>query len=232
MKALILSAGLGTRLGDLTKDIPKVMMDLNGKSCLERHIRSLMRQGIKEIAINTHYFPEQIKEILGDGSSLGVKIKYSFEEKLLGTSGALNNFRDFFDEDYFVVIYGDVVADFDVKNLVKEHISNDSEATIYVDKSRDMKGKGLVLSKDGWVTKFVEKPEKPIEGAGINSGCYVLNKSILDKIPDGFSDFAKDILPEMVSEGNVFSLEHKGHIFDIGTPEDLKHAREYLINKE
>ena len=103
MKALILCAGKGERLKPLTAAIPKPMIQIKNKPVLEYLIMLCKKHGIKEIAINTSYLPEKIKECFANGEKFGVKIIYSFEKELLGTAGALNNFRDFFNESFFVI---------------------------------------------------------------------------------------------------------------------------------
>ena len=113
MKALILCAGKGERLRPLTDTIPKPMVPINNKPLLEYNILLCKKHGITEIAINTSYLPEQIKQYFGNGEKFGVNIHYSYEPELLGTSGSVNNFRDFLDET-FVVIYGDAVTDIDL----------------------------------------------------------------------------------------------------------------------
>ncbi len=228
MRALLLSAGMGTRLRPLTNTIPKVMVELDGKPCLQYHLENLKKQGITEFAINTHYFPEKIKEYFGDGSKFGVKITYSQEyPEILGTAGSLNNFKDFF-KDTFVVIYADVLADFKIKDLIETHKKNDSLITIALDSKREMIGKGAVIFLKDKVIKFVEKPEEEIPNALINSGFYIAEPKIFEHIPKGFSDFGKDILPKLAEQGLVHASEHKGYIFDIGTLENLEQARKFL----
>lgn len=227
MKALLLSAGKGERLKPLTNNIPKVMVDLNGKPCILYAIENLKKQGITEFAINTHYLPEKIKQYLGDGSKFGVKIIYSFEKDILGTSGSLNNFKDFFNET-FIVVYSDVLANFDLKPILKTHLENKAEITIALDNKRDMHGKGVVIIEKNKVLDFLEKPEKEIPNAFINSGFYIVEHSVVKMIPPGFSDFAKEIIPQLVKTGKVYCALHHGYIFDIGTFEDLEKARTNL----
>src|SRR5437763_9158040 len=92
MKAVILCAGLGTRLGALTSNSPKVMLPIGGKPLLEHHIRLLARQGITEICVNVHYLPRVITDYFGDGSQFGVRLHYSLETKILGTAGGVKRF--------------------------------------------------------------------------------------------------------------------------------------------
>jgi len=228
MKALLLSAGLGNRLKPFTDNLPKVMIPLNRKPCLQYHIENLKKQGIMDFAINTHYLPEKIKDYFGNGSKFGVKITYSYETPvILGTSGALNNFRDFFDEP-FLVIYADVLANFKIQNSIDIHKKNSSLLTMALDSKRKMANKGAVMTLEDKVIGFIEKPGKEIPGAMINSGFYIAEPEIFSYIPEGFSDFGKEILPRLVKEGRVYASEHNGYIFDIGILDDLKKAQEFL----
>jgi NDP-sugar pyrophosphorylase family protein len=231
MKALILSGGLGTRLGNLTKENPKVMIPINGMGSLERNILQLKENDIREIGINTHFLPDKIKDYFGNGNKFGVSLEYSYEQIPLGSAGALNNFREYLTED-FLVLYGDVVSNFDIRGIISEHQKNKELATIGVDIGRDSKEKGIVLVDGGRVIELKEKPGATIEGALINSGVYVLSREIFDLIPAGFSDFGKEILPKAIKTGRVNYFVHNGYIFDIGTKEDLKKAEEYLRRVE
>lgn len=227
MKALLLSAGLGTRLGDITKEIPKVLVKVNNKPILQYHLENLKKNGITDIAINTHYMSEKIKEYFGDGGKFGVRINYSYEPKILGTSGSLNNFREYFN-DTFLVIYADVLADFDIKKVLNVHKKNKAIATMVVDKARPFKDKGLIKINGEKVEGSVEKPKSDIPNSYINSGLYILEPEVIEKIPSGNSDFVRDIFPALANGGRVFCSKHEGYIFDIGTPEELHKAEEFL----
>lgn len=208
MKAIILSAGRGERLMPLTVTIPKPMIQINNKPVLEYLIMLCKKHGIDEIAINTSYLPEKIKEYFGDGKKFGVKIRYSFEKELLGTSGALNNFRDFFNETFFV-IYGDNVTDIDLTKMLEFHKEKGGIATLALRKKPKNKipSSFVVADENLKITNFIEKPslelfEKICKDFYLsNSGIYILEPEILDFIPLGFSDFAFNIFPKLLEKG-------------------------------
>ena len=104
MKAFILAAGLGTRLKDLTKDLPKPLLKVKGKSLIEWNILKLKSAGFNQIIINTHYLADLIKDHIGDGSKFDLKIEYSFEEKILGTGGALIKAKELIGNDPFLIL--------------------------------------------------------------------------------------------------------------------------------
>ena len=205
MDALILAAGKGERLMPLTDKVPKPMLLINGKPSLEYLILLCKKHGIKNIAINTSYLAEKIKSYFGDGSNFGVKIYYSFEPVLLGTSGALNNFRNLLTET-FVVIYGDNLTDIDLSKMLQHHKSNKAIATLAIrKKSKDYKTQSLIMAdKNLKLIKFIEKPSNEelekysFDYKWINSGIYILEPEIFDFIPEGFSDFGYDIFPKLI----------------------------------
>jgi len=136
MKAIILCAGRGERLRPLTDTIPKPMIPINNKPVLEYIINLLKKNGIKDIAINTSHLPEKIREYFGDGKKFGVKITYSFEPEMLGTSGALNNFRHFFNtNEPFLVFYGDNITNIDLKKMLEFHKQKNAIATLALRKN-------------------------------------------------------------------------------------------------
>jgi len=225
MKALLLAAGKGERLKPITDNIPKVMIEIGKKPCLQHSIELLVQNGINEIAINTHYIPEAITNHFQDGKKFGARIRYSYEKEILGTSGSINNFRDFFDED-FLVVYGDVIHAIDLKNFTAMHEEKKGFATLALD-SRNQLGKGVViLDANKKIKRFVEKPEKEIAGGFVNSGLYLFNKKVLEYIPSkGCSDFGKDIFPKILEEGKEMYGFIGGKAIDIGTYLDLAYAR-------
>jgi len=153
MKAIILAAGLGTRLYPLTKDRPKAMVEFAGKPLIEHHINWLKANRITEIAINLHHLPDKIKEHLGDGSKFGVNITYSFEDEIMGTAGGVKKLQDFFDEP-FIVFYGDEFTDLDLTEVKSFHEQNNSFATMCIrEKPAGNKASNLIFLENNKITK-------------------------------------------------------------------------------
>jgi len=210
MKAIILCAGKGERLRPLTENIPKPMISIDNKPVLEYLIKLCKKHNIDEIAINTSYLPEKIKDYFGNGEKWNVKIRYSFEPELLGTSGALNNFREFLNtEEPFFVIYGDQVTDIDLTKLMQYHKQKAGIATTAVRKKPVSKPPASLIftNEDSKVTKIIEKPSDELfkqlckDFYLSNSGIYICEPEILKFIPEGFSDFAYDIFPKLIEQG-------------------------------
>lgn len=240
MKAIILCAGLGERLRPLTETIPKPMVPIDGKPALEYLIKLCKKHNISKIGINTSYLPEKIKEYFGDGKDLGVEIVYSFEPTLLGTAGALNNFKDFCNET-LIVIYGDNITDLDLTNMLNFHRENNSKATLFLHKQELTDSKttpGVVLfDEKNKIHKIIENIS-PEEKANLdpslnkefsNSGIYILEPEVLDLIKEGYSDFAKNIFPEALNKRlNFFAYYPKCYFIEIGQMQRYLKARQEI----
>lgn len=232
MKALILSAGLGTRLRPLTNNKPKVMVKVGGKPILWYHIQALKKFGINDIWINLHWFPDAIKKYFGDGSKFGVKITYSFEKDLLGTSGALKNNNSGIEKEFrkgtFIVVYGDILENFNFKRLISFHRIRKSIWTDGTHPSAEPWTKGVIeTDKTGRIIKLIEKgPKRELTSNQVRAGVTVFEPRVLDYIPNGFSDFGTDIAPKVLKLGlPMYAIDTKSYSKDIGTPERLKTAR-------
>lgn len=228
-KAIILSAGLGTRMGDKTKNIPKVMLELNGKPLLLHNIERLKSYGVKEFCLNLHYLPEQIKDFFGNGSKFGIKIHYNFEPELLGTSGALNAFRNILTEDFFV-IYGDVIGNIDLKKWANFHQNKKSDATLIVHPSSHPEDSDIIQLDDfGKIRNLIKKPGNRNFGILGNAAWYIVSPKIFDFLPEGKSDFIRYVFPRMLNMGlNLYGYNTDEFLSDVGTPERFKRAEEIL----
>jgi mannose-1-phosphate guanylyltransferase len=215
MKAMLLCAGYGTRLGALTRELPKPMLPLNGQPMLAYLIANLQRQGVDELAVNLHYKPELIREHFGDGSPLHVRLIYSQEDQLLGTAGALRKMETFFRSDpEFLVHYGDIVTDQDFRPMLDFHRERSALATLLV--HQRMRSNSIVtLDERGCVTQFLERPAEhqrlSSAPSWVNSGVCVCAAAFLDRIPnDRPCDLARDIFPALAQTGRLFAFPLSG----------------------
>jgi len=237
-KVFILAAGLGTRLGDLGKDLPKVMLPVGGKPLLENTINLLKSQGFKKFVLNTHYFSEKITGYFGNGEKLGVSIEYSDESKeLLETAGAIKKAADLL-SDNFILIYGDQAFSLDVRPLIKLHESKKALATILLKRS-DEPQNGDLAEIDPKTSKIVGWYQRPhdfkdfSENMFLNSGIDVLSKKIIEFIPEGKSKLDINILPELVKRGeDIYGFPTDEKILDIGTPEKYEYAQKWYENQK
>lgn len=231
MKGIILSAGKGTRVREINPELPKLLLPLEGKPMIVWNIELCKKYGIEDIAINTHYMADKIKNYLGDGSQFGVKIRYSYEPSLLGTSGALNNFKDFFDESFFV-IYGDIISQLNLKKMWEYHKKKKSLATMVVHKTDHPEDSDIVqINEDDMITRLIHKPGNTDFGDLGNAACYIIEPKIFDCLPEGESDFIKDVFPKMISNGeSLYGYNTDEFIKDAGTPERITKVEEYIKN--
>jgi NDP-sugar pyrophosphorylase family protein len=231
VRALVLAAGEGTRLRPYTLDRPKPMLPLGEQPLLAQLIGLLRHHGIRDIAINLHYRPAAIVEYFGDGSTFGVSLTYSYEERLLGSAGAARRL-DWFLTDTFFVLYGDVLTDLDLSRLLAEHRARRALATLAVYEVPDPARCGIVDTRpDGSVRGFVEKPAADqAPGNLANAGLYVLEPAVLDQIPpDRPCDFGQDLFPRLIEAGApIVACSAPGYVLDIGSPERYAQAREDL----
>lgn len=236
MKALILAAGKGTRLGPLTESTPKPMLPVNGEPLLAHTVRWLVDQEITQIAINLHHAADKIRDFFGDGRSMGAAITYSYEPVLLGTAGAAKRLEPFLNER-FVVVYGDVYTNVDLGRLEEFHAqalgrlegtSGDgrpAEAiTLALYQVPNPWECGLVdLDASGRVLRFVEKPPRDQVFTDLaNAGLQIVEPAVLEMIPaEAEQDFGRDVLPAMLRAGlPVFGrpVAEDEFVIDIGTP--------------
>jgi mannose-1-phosphate guanylyltransferase/phosphomannomutase len=214
MKGVIMAGGRGSRLMPLTKHIPKPLVPIVDKPVMWYIIRLMQRAGIRDIAVTLGYMGEKIVDAFGDGSDLDVRLHYVREDKPLGTAGGVKNASDWLDED-FVVVSGDAYTDFDLSELAAYHYDKGGLVTIASYRVDNPSRFGVIVADDyGLIRTFQEKPVNPLSRL-VNTGIYVCDRRLLSLIPFGFSDFAKDIFPNLI--GNMYTKECVGFWSDIGT---------------
>lgn len=235
MRAIIIAGGSGTRLRPLTYHTPKPMVPLFNKPFLQYQIEMLRRHGIKEIVINLHYLADAIKDTFGDGSSLGVKLFYSFEKAPLGTAGAVKNAEEFFTDEPLVVLNGDILTDLDLTALIERHQARQAVATLSLIRVTDPTAYGLVFtSDDGRIYRFLEKPswdEATVDT--VNAGIYVLDPSVFQFVPkDEPYSFERGLFPHLLHINSpVYSYITEDYWLDIGSPSKYMQAHVDILKK-
>jgi mannose-1-phosphate guanylyltransferase len=220
MKAMVLAAGLGTRLRPLTYEIPKPMVPVLDRPVMAHILGSLRRQGFDQVIANLHYFPDAVRDYFGD------RIEYRYEEELLGTAGGVRNVADFFGDDLIVVISGDALTDVDLNALVERHRQAGGIATLTVKKVDDTREYGVVIhDSDGRIQGFQEKPD-PAEALSDlgNCGIYCFSPEIFDYFPDRpFADWAQDVFPALLENDVPFHVhETREYWNDVGSLAELR----------
>jgi mannose-1-phosphate guanylyltransferase/mannose-1-phosphate guanylyltransferase/phosphomannomutase len=227
MKAMVMAAGLGTRLRPLTYEIPKPLVPVANRPIMEHILVRLGSNGLGEVIANLHWFPDTIRDRFGDGSRLGIELTYSYEEELLGTAGGVRNVREYFGSDPFLVMAADALTDVDLGALAEAHRANDGIATLAVKRVPNVSEFGVVVTgADGRVQGFQEKPD-PAEALSDLANCmiYVLEPEAFDYFPDQPAvDFALDVFPALLEHDVPFYVHvTDGYWNDVGSlPEFLQ----------
>jgi NDP-sugar pyrophosphorylase family protein len=239
MKAMVLAAGMGTRLRPLTDECPKCMMLLAGEPLIDWQLRWLKSNGIISCVVNLHYLPDKVRNHVGDGSRYKMDIHYSYEPVLLGTAGAVKKRADFFCNEPFYVIYSDNFSLWELRKLkqfydtvssVNSTIGTEVAAVIAVHWREDVTSSGMVeITEDNQVISYVEKPKKEdVTSNYVNAGFYYLNPRILDYIPgDRFFDFSYHVFPAMLENGEkLYAVKMDMPIIGIDTLDAYNSADE------
>jgi NDP-sugar pyrophosphorylase family protein len=206
MRAIVLSAGYGTRLWPLTEDRTKPAIPILGKPLVGYVAEYLAAYGIDEIVVNLHHRPESVRRALGDGSSFGVKLYYVEEPLILGTSGALDNTRDFFERETFVVVNGKIITDIDLSAALETHRSTNALATLVLLPNTLRERFSVVETEAGRVKAFGGLPDDDAAGPAplMFTGIQVLEPRIFEYIPRGvFSHSTTDVYPKAIANGEI-----------------------------
>jgi NDP-sugar pyrophosphorylase family protein len=204
MRAIVLSAGYGTRLWPLTEDRTKPAIPILGKPLVGYVAEYLASYGIDEIVVNLHHRPESVRRALGDGSAFGVKLHYVEEPVILGTSGALDNTREFFERETFVVVNGKIITDIDLRAALETHRSSNALATLVLLPNTRRERFSVVETEGGRVKKFAGMPVANDTSPLMFTGIHIMEPRILDYVPRGvFSDSVIHVYPQALANGEI-----------------------------
>lgn len=221
MEAVILAGGRGTRLYPYTTDTPKPLVPVGNRPVVEILLRRLRKAGVTRAHLAVNHMAQLIMASLGDGRSLGIEIRYSREEKPLGTVGPITLIPDL--PDHFIVANGDVISDIDLNDLFAYHLRQKALLTVAVQKRTERVDYGVLTSDtSGRVVGFTEKPRYDMF---VSMGIYVFAHELLRFVPKG-EPFGFDDLVLMLLKQNerVFSYPYAGFWLDIGRPDDYERA--------
>jgi NDP-sugar pyrophosphorylase family protein len=227
-KALLLAAGMGSRLRSITGDLPKPLAPFAGAPIITHNLQWLAASGVRDVWINLHYQAGMIREAIGDGSAFGLTTHYVYEPELLGTAGALANIAQVVDDD-FLVVYSDNIIRCDLSALKRAGAQAKAECTVALfDQDRHshtgIAGGRVLIDGSGAITGFTEgAPANESGGSSlVNAGVYALQPSILDLIPTGgLVDFGRDVFPAMLATGRrlqAYVIEDGGFCLGLDTP--------------
>lgn len=237
-KAFIPAAGLGSRLGEMTKNMPKALIEVGGTPMLEMTITRLKQQGVNHFMVNVHHFAEQVTGFIKKKKYFKTNVEISDESKqLLDTGGAIRRAREFFKGDDPILIHNvDVISQVDLNSLANYHQKQKALATLVVRK-RDS-GRALLFGDDmklvGWANlekgefKWVHKPIKSFQGYAY-SGIYIVDPGFASKLPFRGKFSIIDAWLEMAKSETIIGYHDKSPVwFDLGTPEKIEKAEKRL----
>jgi NDP-sugar pyrophosphorylase family protein len=222
---MILAAGFGTRLWPLTEDRTKPAIPFLNRPLISYSVEYLAEQGIRDILVNLHHQPDSITRALGDGSNYGVRIRYSYEEEILGTSGALDRVRDLLTDDDFIVINGKIITNIDLNSVIRTHRQNRALATLVLRENAAREHFSIVETDErDRITRFAGFPEPAASEAAMAeanvstagnparadvaplmfTGIQVLSPRIFEYIPRNcFSHSTIDVYPRAIEAGEA-----------------------------
>lgn len=229
MKAILLAAGLGTRLRPITNNTPKCMVPIGGRPLLDYWLDNLEEGGIEEVLINLHHLPEIVKSYLKEKKT-SLKIKTTFEPRLLNTGGTILANKDFFLPNPVMVIHADNFSKFEVNKFVQAFNERPPKIsmTMMTFETDDPQNSGIVkINADGIVTEFYEKQKRNV-GNKANAAVYIISSEVMafmQNLNKNVIDFSLDVIPNFIGKINTFhnNVYHR----DIGNFESLKKARLY-----
>ena len=230
-RALLLAAGLGTRLKPYTDSKPKCLMNIGGKPLLEYWLENLEKSYCKEVLINTHYLSEQVFDFLDQRTKTNMKITTIHEKELLGTAGTLKQNITFFKNDLGILIHADNFALLDLNKFIRAHIkrSKNTIMTMVTFLSDNPSSCGIVeTDQDQVLVDFNEKPKNP-KSSLANAAIYAFEKEFLQEFTkiDQPHDFSKDVIDKF--KGKIQTWLTNETLIDIGTPKSLAKAQTYAL---
>jgi mannose-1-phosphate guanylyltransferase len=222
VQALILVGGEGTRLRPLTSTVPKPVVTLVDRPFMAYMLEWLRGHGVDDVILSCGFMADGVREVLGDGSALGVRLRYVEEPEPLGTGGALKYAEDLLDERFFM-LNGDVLSDMDLTAQLRQHVQTGARATLALMAVDDPSAFGLVRRHpDGSVKQFLEKPsaDEVLDTNLVNAGAYILEREVLGGMAPGGTRISieREVFPTLVDKG-LYGYEATGYWLDIGTPQ-------------
>jgi mannose-1-phosphate guanylyltransferase len=220
LQALILAGGEGTRLRPLTSTIPKPVVPLVNRPFIAYMLEWLRGHGVDDVILSCGFLADGVRDVLGDGAELGIRLRYVEEPRPLGTGGALKFAEDLLDDRFFM-LNGDVLTDIDLTAQLEQHERTGARATLALIPVEDPSAYGLVRRNDDCsVKEFVEKPgPEQIDTDLISAGAYILEREVLDELPPAGTTLSieRQVFPVLVGRG-LYGFAATGYWLDIGTP--------------
>lgn len=233
MKVVIMAGGKGTRISEISKDVPKPLIKIGDKPILEHELLCLKKQGFTDILITVSHLGDQIINYFGDGSKLGIHIDYFFEKQPLGNAGALFEIKDKLTDD-FLLLNADSLFDIDFKRFVEYHKAKGGLATLFTHPNSHPYDSGVIIADSNnivvrWLNKEDDRPKWYKNR--VNAGLHILSKKLISNRPDTPKvDLDRQILKPLAGSGQMFCYDSPEYVKDMGTPDRFYHVLEDYKN--
>jgi NDP-sugar pyrophosphorylase family protein len=228
MKAMILAAGLGTRLRPLTNTIPKPLLPVGGTPLIVWNVLLLKRHGFREIVVNLHHLGPMIEQVLGDGAKFGVRMIYSHEQVILGTGGGIKQAEPHFSGEPVLILNGDTLVEVDLGAVWDFHRTHQAVATLVLREDADAVRWGLVeVGADDQIVRITGKglPSPSSAIPRMFAGIHILHPRLLPGVPRGVASSIIDPYIAAIERGErILGYDLHGYWSDIGTAERYAQA--------
>ena len=225
MRAVILAGGKGTRLRPYTTTLPKPLVPVGDRAILEVVLLQLRKAGIDHVTMAVSHLANLIMAYFGDGERWGLTIDYSLEDKPLSTIAPLKLIEDL--PDNFFVMNGDVLCDVDLGELFRTHVENDSDITVSTFRRDSRIDFGVLKTDDD--NNLIGFEEKPVYHFQVSMGVYVINRRLLEIVPDNEAYGFDDLMAACLAQNRkAMARPHEGYWLDIGRPDDYAEANEKI----
>ncbi len=234
IQAAVLAGGLGVRLRPLTREVPKPMVPVAGRPYLEHQLRLLKEQGIEDVVLLTGYLGERIEEHFGDGSALGLSIRYSREPEPLGTGGAFLRARHLLAPD-FLVIYGDSYLPIPYAEVIRRLRASSAQGSLVVYDNRrgdTSVRNNVAIDANGYVARYAKDDPVAAGLTHVDAGVAAFVKPALHLLEDAGErpSLEAGLYTRLIERRSLLAHETAQRFYDIGTPERLQAIEEYLTS--
>ena len=237
MRAMILAAGLGTRMRPLTDHLPKALVPVAGRPLIEYALRFVQFHGIEDVVVNLHHLGDRIRNTLGDGSTYGLRIRYSPEDPILDSGGAIKQAQPLLDGAPFLVLNADTILDFDLTDFLAAHRRAGALATLLLRPNPDPQRFGLIeTDRRSLIRRIRGEPHDMIATEELSpamfTGCQVLEPEIFTHMPaDRAFSTTHDLYPRLIRNGQaLLGVQHPGAWLVVDDATGIAQATEALTS--
>jgi NDP-sugar pyrophosphorylase family protein len=221
MKAMVLAAGLGTRMRPLSDLLAKPALPVLNRPLLQWTLEWLAREGVRDVVVNTHHLKESVERAAAAGRRFGLRVRFSHEPLILGSGGGPRRVREFFGGETALLVNGDCLFDFDLAALVERHGKAGALATLALKPNPDPRRYGPVVTGPGGLIRSIRRLPRPARGVvSLFTGVQLVEAALFERLGDGPCDIVPALYAPLLTEGGrLLGVRVKGPWLDFGSPE-------------